>query len=160
MFDFAWTELAVIGVVALVLIGPKDMPIAIKAVSQAMKKARRMASEFQVHVDEMVREADLHEVKTQFNDLRRMNIKNRILGAVDGDGSIRRTMSEPLVSPATVPAMPEPVVVDGHETATILAPELVGPPFISPSFIPPQISRPVPPPAFVPPQTRLLAHRY
>ena len=159
MFDFAWTEIAVIGVVALIAIGPKDMPVAIKAVSQAMKKARRMASEFQVHVDEMVREADLHEVKTHFNDLRRMDIKSRILGAVDGDGSIRRTMNERLITPAPdtsqpVTPMPDAVVVDSAATQTILAPAPD-----APAFIPPQISRVDPPPAFVPPQTRLLHQR-
>ena len=154
MFDFAWSELAVIGIVALIAIGPKDMPVAIKAVSQAMKKARRMASEFQVHVDEMVREADLHEVKAQFNDLRRMDIKSRILGAVDGDGSIRRTMSQPVVTPAPVSPMPEPIMVDDTPIHTILAP-----PSDAPAFIPPQIARVDPPPAFVPPQTRLLHQR-
>ena len=152
MFDFAWTEIAVIGVVALIAIGPKDMPVAIKAVSQAIKKARRMASEFQVHVDEMVREADLQGVKTQFNDLRRMDIKSRILGAVDGDGSIRRTMSEPLVTSAPIAPLPEAIAV--ADTPTILAP-----PRDAPAFIPPQISRVDPPPAFVPPQTRLLHQR-
>ncbi len=164
MFDFAWTEIAVIGVVALIAIGPKDMPVAIKAVSQAIKKARRMASEFQVHVDEMVREADLHEVKTQFNDLRRMDIKSRILGAVDGDGSIRRTMNERLITPAPGTSqpdtsqpgtpMPDPVAVDSAATHTILAPAPD-----APAFIPPQIARVDPPPAFVPPQTRLLHQR-
>ena len=59
MFDFAWSEIALIGVVALIAIGPKDMPVAIRAVTDMIKKARRMAGEFQTHVDEMVREADL-----------------------------------------------------------------------------------------------------
>lgn len=94
MFDFAWSEIALIGVVALVLIGPKDLPVAIKAVAGMVKKARRMAGEFQVHVDEMVREADLHEVRREFNDLRRMDIKGKILNAMDGDGSIRKTMAD------------------------------------------------------------------
>ena len=111
-----------------------------------------MASEFQVHVDEMVREADLQGVKTQFNDLRRMDIKSRILGAVDGDGSIRRTMSEPLVTSAPIAPLPEAIAV--ADTPTILAP-----PRDAPAFIPPQISRVDPPPAFVPPQTRLLHQR-
>ncbi len=43
MFDFAWSEIALIGVVALIAIGPKDMPVAIKAVAEMIKKARRMA---------------------------------------------------------------------------------------------------------------------
>ena len=104
MFDFAWSEIALIGIVALVLIGPKDLPVAIKAVAGMVKKARRMAGEFQVHVDEMVREADLHEVRREFNDLRRMDIKGKILNALDDDGSLRKTMSEnPLDAPLTTP---------------------------------------------------------
>ena len=63
MFDFAWSEIALIGIVALVAIGPKDLPVAIKAVAEMIKKARRMAGEFQTHVDEMVREANLHDVR-------------------------------------------------------------------------------------------------
>ena len=94
MFDFAWSEIALIGVVALVFIGPKDLPVAIKAVAEMVKKARRMAGEFQTHVDEMVREANLHEVRDQFNELRRMDIKGQILKAVDSDGSIRKTLHE------------------------------------------------------------------
>ena len=59
MFDFAWSELGLIAVVAMILIGPKDMPVAIRSVTAWIRKARRMAAEFQTHVDEMVREADL-----------------------------------------------------------------------------------------------------
>ena len=52
MFDFAWSEIVLIGAVALIAIGPKDMPAAIRTVSNMVKKARRMAAEFQTHVDE------------------------------------------------------------------------------------------------------------
>ena len=107
MFDFAWSEIALIGVVALVFIGPKDLPVAIKAVAEAVKKARRMAGEFQTHVDEMVREANLHEVRDQFNDLRRMDIKGQILKAVDSDGSIRKTLQDnPMDFSPPPPAVP------------------------------------------------------
>ena len=94
MFDFAWSEIALIGVVALVAIGPKDLPVAIKTVADLVKKARKMAGEFQTHVDEMVREANLGEVRDQFNDLRRMDIKGKILDAVDGDKTIRKTIAD------------------------------------------------------------------
>ena len=94
MFDFAWTEIALIGIVALIAIGPKDLPVAIKAVAAMIRKARRMASEFQGHVDEMVREADLHEVRDQFNQLRSFNVKDQIAKAVDADGSLRAPIDE------------------------------------------------------------------
>src|SRR5689334_868892 len=107
MFDFAWSEIAVIGVVALIAIGPKDMPAAIKAVTTAIKKARRMASEFQTHVDDMLKEANLDEVKKEFNDLRNLNLKYEVERAVDPDGSIRATFAEdPLASTSLATAKP------------------------------------------------------
>src|SRR3954453_23737849 len=157
MFDFAWSEIALIGVVALVLIGPKDLPVAIKAVAETIKKARRMAGEFQTHVDEMVREANLSEVRDQFNDLRRMDIKNQILRAVDDDGSIRKTLSDPLVD-----FPPPPPAVPVHDSAPFVPevtvaeqpPHEIPPPQAAPAFVPPSYVQPEPPPAapaFVPP---------
>ena len=110
MFDFAGSEILLIGIVALVAIGPKDLPVAIKAVSGMVKKARKMAGEFQTHVDEMVREADLGDVRDSFNDIRRMDIKGKILRAVDTDGSIRNTLSKP------VDFSPPPPPVPVHDT--------------------------------------------
>ena len=68
MFDFAWSEIAIIGAVAMIAIRPKDIPVAIKTVTDVIKKARRMAAEFQTHVDEMVREANLDDVKKQLTN--------------------------------------------------------------------------------------------
>ena len=157
MFDLAWSEIALIGVVALIAIGPKDMPVAIKTVAQMVKKARRMASEFQTHVDEMVREANLHEVRDQINDIRSMDIKGKILNAVDGDGSIRRTMDDrpfsaaPPVTPPPVPSVVNELaaetVVPAHADQAIAAPEP------APAFIPPnEAAAPVlEPPPMIPP---------
>lgn len=96
MFDFAWSEIAIIGVVALVAIGPKDMPVAIRSVAGMVKKARKIASEFQTHVDEMVHEANLGDVKGQLNELTNFDIKSEIEKAVDPDGTIRDAFLRPL----------------------------------------------------------------
>lgn len=101
MFDFSWSELAVIGVVALVLIGPKDMPVAIRAIAGIIKKMRRMAGEFQHHVDDMLREADLHEVRSTMRDLRSMNLRSTIERAIDPD----RVLTDPF-SAHPVPEVP------------------------------------------------------
>ncbi|MCC6467529.1 MAG: twin-arginine translocase subunit TatB [Alphaproteobacteria bacterium] len=58
MFDIGWSELAVIAAVAIVVIGPKDLPLALKTVGQWVAKARSLAREFQGSVDEMIREAE------------------------------------------------------------------------------------------------------
>lgn len=105
MFDFAWSEFALIGAVALVVIGPKDLPVAIRGLAKAVKKARGLASEFQSHVDEMVREADLSEVREHVRDLRSLNVRGRIMKAIDTDGSLARTFKS---SPLEGPVMPAP----------------------------------------------------
>jgi sec-independent protein translocase protein TatB len=107
MFDFAWSEIALIAVVALIAIGPKDMPAAIRGVTNMIKKARRMAAEFQTHVDEMVREANLDEVRSQFNEIRNFDVKGQIERAVDPDGSLRSTFASNPLEPATAAATTE-----------------------------------------------------
>lgn len=63
MFDFAWSELTVIGVVALVVIGPKDLPKALRAAGQVIRRGRALAREFQNTFEEVVREAELDEIR-------------------------------------------------------------------------------------------------
>jgi sec-independent protein translocase protein TatB len=101
MFDFAWSELAVIAGVALVLIGPKDMPVAIRSITGMIKKARRMAGEFQTHVDEMLREANLDEVKSTLNEIRNFDLKTEMERHVDPDGSLRSTFADNPLEPST-----------------------------------------------------------
>lgn len=69
MFDVAWSELMVIGAVALVVIGPKDLPKALRTVGEAVGKVRRMASEFQGQFNDAMREAELHDLKKQVEDV-------------------------------------------------------------------------------------------
>jgi len=63
MFDIGWPELFLIGVVALIVIGPKDLPRAMRTVSQYLRKARALACDFQRGVEDMAREADLDDLK-------------------------------------------------------------------------------------------------
>ncbi|MBY0431626.1 MAG: Sec-independent protein translocase protein TatB, partial [Rhodospirillales bacterium] len=69
MFDIAWSEMALIAVVALVVIGPKDLPRAMRASAHWVRKARLLAGEFQSSLDDMVREAELDEVKRDIDKL-------------------------------------------------------------------------------------------
>ncbi len=162
MFDFAWTEIALIGVVALIAIGPKDLPVAIKTIAGLIKKARRMAGEFQGHVDEMVREANLHEVRDQITQLRNFDIKSEIAKAVDEDGSLRKTFAEnPLNTTSSFPQPTEPPV-SVEEGRVLDRPVEAVVPVVAPSFVPPEsggtpapyVPKPPPePPAFLPPGT-------
>lgn len=69
MFDIAWSEFLLIGAVALVVIGPKDLPKAMRTVGQAIGKVRRMAAEFQGQFNDAMREAELADLKKQVEDV-------------------------------------------------------------------------------------------
>ncbi|WP_114947103.1 Sec-independent protein translocase protein TatB [Microvirga calopogonii] len=69
MLDMSWGEVMVIGAVALIVIGPKDLPKALRTVGQVTGKLRRMAAEFQGQFNEAMREAELDEVKKQLQGM-------------------------------------------------------------------------------------------
>src|ERR1700761_3143694 len=70
MFDIGWSEIAVIAVVALIAIGPKELPGVLRMVGQWMGKARRMASEFQGQFQEAMREAEMADLKKSFDEVK------------------------------------------------------------------------------------------
>jgi sec-independent protein translocase protein TatB len=69
MFDISWSELLIIGIVALIVIGPKELPGALRTAGQWMGKIRRMASEFQGQFQEAMREAEMADLKKQVDDM-------------------------------------------------------------------------------------------
>jgi sec-independent protein translocase protein TatB len=163
MFDFAWSELALIGVVALVAIGPKDMPVAIKSIATLVKKARRMAGEFQVHVDDLMKEADLSEMRDHLKELRSLNLRGTVERAIDPDGTLRGSFT-------AKPALQQPGPASAEQVADFVGvrpqhtihdppgyvppgmPSFAGAPFPVP---PPDHLRPSldTPPAFIPPDS-------
>src|ERR671931_744845 len=69
MFEIGWGELLIIGVVALIAIGPKELPTVLRTLGQWTNKLRRMASEFQGQFQEAMREAELADLKKQVDDM-------------------------------------------------------------------------------------------
>src|SRR6187551_37788 len=69
MFDISWGKLVIIGVVALIVIGPKELPGVLRMVGQYMGKIRRMASEFQGQFQEAMREAEMADLKKQVDEM-------------------------------------------------------------------------------------------
>jgi sec-independent protein translocase protein TatB len=68
MFDISWGKLVIIGVVALIVIGPKELPSVLRMIGQWMGKIRRMAGEFQGQFQEAMREAEMADLKKQFDE--------------------------------------------------------------------------------------------
>lgn len=69
MFDLSWGEIALIGVVALVVIGPKELPGVLRGLGQALAKLRRMASDFQYQFNQALQEAEVDKVKSSINSV-------------------------------------------------------------------------------------------
>lgn len=96
MLDMSWGEVMLIGGVALIVIGPKDLPKALRTLGQITTKVRRMAGEFQSQFNEAIREAELEEVRRDVEGVKRTvdaarpsfnpvdTIRNEIRTAVEG----------------------------------------------------------------------------
>jgi sec-independent protein translocase protein TatB len=154
LFDLAWSEIALIGVVALLVIGPKDLPGAIRGVAQMLGKARRMAGEFQGHVDEMVREAKLDEVKREIDQFK-SNVQSEVYRATQAD-EFKRDVVDPLKATAADLQRPfdapEPIVTPPPAAAAAAVepapaaleptpPAEPAPPPLPPAFLPPGAAR-------------------
>jgi sec-independent protein translocase protein TatB len=151
MFDIGWSELVVIGIVALIAIGPKELPGVLRTVGTYMGKIRRMASEFQGQFQEAMREAEMADLKKQVDDMTDAATK----GFTDFDplGDVRKEVaslgSDPLAtttstesaasaSPeAVAPATPGPVAPEATipppSAATEIAPAAPQPVEVAPS---------------------------
>src|SRR5215469_7929197 len=94
MFDIGWSELVLIAVVALIAIGPKELPGVLRMVGQWMGKARKMAAEFQGQFQEAMREAEMADLKKSFDE-----VKEAASGLTSGGGlmtSLQKDVSEAL----------------------------------------------------------------
>lgn len=73
MFDIGWTEMLVIAIVMIVVVGPKDLPKMLRTFGRTTSKLRAMAGDFRKQFDEALKEAELDEVKDLASDMRKLN---------------------------------------------------------------------------------------
>jgi sec-independent protein translocase protein TatB len=121
MFDIGWSELVVIAVVALIAIGPKELPGVLRMVGQWMGKARKMASEFQGQFQEAMREAEMADLKKTFDD-----VKDTATGFTSGNvmTSLQKDVTDSLRIPDEKPAPDAPVDSAIGTTVIPTTPEL------------------------------------
>jgi sec-independent protein translocase protein TatB len=107
MFDISWGKLVIIGVVALIVIGPKELPAVLRTLGQWMAKIRRMAAEFQGQFNEAMREAEMADLKKQFDDT--ASTLNSALDTTSIKNDMDKLINDPLgaeVSATSTPASP------------------------------------------------------
>jgi sec-independent protein translocase protein TatB len=108
MLDFSWSHILIVLIVALVVVGPKDLPRMMRIVGQWMGKARAMANEFRRSFDEMARQSELDELRKEIENLR----SERPLATVERD------LNQSIVPDAmksVTPAEPSAVAADPIE---------------------------------------------
>jgi sec-independent protein translocase protein TatB len=109
MFDIGWDEMALVAVLALIVIGPKDLPAVLRQMGKWTRKARELAGEFQRGVDEMVRESEISELKTQVEKVADTNaLRREIEKTIDPTGDIARSLEPPVMPSLDQPASAEP----------------------------------------------------
>jgi sec-independent protein translocase protein TatB len=106
MFDIGWSEMAVIMLVALIVIGPKDLPRLARTLGQWVAKGRGMAREFQRSLEDMAREAELDDVKREIEKVGRMDIKKSIEKTIDPTGDLNRAFDPTKSASSKAPAKP------------------------------------------------------
>jgi sec-independent protein translocase protein TatB len=129
MFDLGWSEMAVILLVALIVIGPKDLPRVAREIGKWTAKARSMARDFQRSLDDMAREAELQDIKAELDKATSGDIGRKIESFVDPEGEIGKALDPNQPMPA--PRQPEPATaaerIPPATTETAAAPVAAAP---------------------------------
>jgi len=92
MFDIGWQELFIVAVLVIIVVGPKDLPRTLRAIMGLVRKGRMMARDFQNGIDDVIREADLDDMRKQITDVGDNDIAKTIADTIDPDGDIAKDL--------------------------------------------------------------------
>ena len=92
MFDIGWQELFVVAILTVVVVGPKELPRVLRTVMGLVRKARMLARDFQNGLDDVVREADLDDMKKQLGTMANGDIAKTIEDTLDPNGDIAKDL--------------------------------------------------------------------
>ena len=93
MFDIGWQELFIVAVLVIVVVGPKDLPRVLRTIMGLVRKGRMMARDFQNGIDDVVREADMEDMRKQLTDVGDNDIASTIEETLDPDGEIAKDLN-------------------------------------------------------------------
>src|ERR1700722_14359144 len=94
MFDFAWSEIALTGLVAVLVLGPKELPQAMRALGRFTRKARKLAGEFRWHVDDLMRVAELDEVRNSVQQISNTSVQGELDKMLDPGGEFAAELAK------------------------------------------------------------------
>ena len=118
LFDLGWSEILLIGVVALVFIGPKDLPKAMRVAGYWIRKARTLSREFQGSIDQMLREAELDDVRQQLKKAAEFDLDREFHNTIDPTGSLGESLKPPeLPNFSAAAELPSPSIEGRPEAA-------------------------------------------
>lgn len=89
MFDLGWSEMMIIMLVALIVIGPRDLPRVARTLGRWSAKGRSLMREFQRSMDDMAREAELDDIKKEIDKAGRTDLRKSIERSIDPDGKLK-----------------------------------------------------------------------
>jgi sec-independent protein translocase protein TatB len=112
MFDLSWSHILIVLIVALVVVGPKDLPKLMRIVGRWVGKARAMADQFRKSFDEMARQSELDELRQEIEALR----SQRPLA------DIQNTLHQSILPPDPMPAIEAPKAEGTHEAVAAAEP--------------------------------------
>jgi sec-independent protein translocase protein TatB len=133
MFDLSWSHIAILVVVALLVLGPKELPNAIRTGAQLLRTGRKLAGEFRSGMDELLREAELEETRQAITKAMSEGVEKTLTENVDPTGELKSAVSvDPLLEAPSV--VPEPA--SGDTTSAMI--EHDPPPAPAHSILPPE----------------------
>jgi sec-independent protein translocase protein TatB len=143
LLDFGWSELLLIGAVALVFIGPKDLPKALRVAGFWVRKARSLSREFQSSIDQMIREAELDDIRQELKKASEIDLDHEFRRTVDPTGSLEESLRPPALpdfsQPVLGPDRSAPAADDGApaepERAEPVPSEIAQPPAAGPIIV-------------------------
>jgi sec-independent protein translocase protein TatB len=148
MFDFAWSELALIGALSVLLLGPKQLPDTMRSLAKIVRKLRGLSAEFQGHFNDMVREAELEELRTQVQKLSSSSVSAEVGKFIDPTGEISGALKLDPSAPVDL-ATGESAAAAVEDQTTLIADPAASVPAASPAAPSPTVHAAVetPPPA-------------
>ena len=111
MLNIGWGEMAVIAVVTLIVVGPKELPNVLRTGAHWMRQVRKMSREFQSGVDSLVREAELDEAKKIVTSAKQGTLKRQIENTIDPTGEMKQSLDpKQIAKEADASVTPKPTV--------------------------------------------------